>query len=109
METPSILDIGQFIASYILNLNWTYILSFILLAYLAIYFKRSENLNIPSRYLVALLGLLYGGGLAIFKSYNIEQIDTLLQSFLFALGFHKLLIEKLVSFIQRKLTAGSPE
>lgn len=106
MQTPSLIDIGQLIVNFVFDLNWTYILSFIMLAYLATYLTKVENIKFPRRYLVAILGVIYAAGLAIFKSYNIDQIDTLIQSFLFALGFHKLLIEKLVSFIQNRLSAG---
>lgn len=98
METPTILEIGKHILNYSLGLDWTFIISFILLAYGAIHVKEKENLKIETRYLVALVGLVYSVILFFIRNYNLQQVDALFQSFIFALVFHKLLIDKVLGY-----------
>lgn len=103
METPTIFEIGKHILNYALSLDWTFIISFILLAYGAIHVKEKENLKIETRYLVALVGLIYGIALYFVRSYNLQQVDVVFQSFIFALVFHKLLIDKVLTYVRNVL------
>ncbi|PHN01133.1 hypothetical protein [Flavilitoribacter nigricans] len=104
METPSLIEIGKLILDYALHLDWTFIISFILLAYGAIQLKEKEGLKMQTRYLVALTGLIYGTVLAFLRDYSLQQIDVLFQSFVFALVFHKLFIDKVLKYIQEKIS-----
>jgi hypothetical protein len=103
MQTTTLLDIGKLILDYTLSLDWTFIISFILLAYGAIIIKRKEKWKIQKRYLVGLVGLFYGAILSLIYQYNLQQVLLIFQSFVFAFVFHKLLIDHIVRFIVEKL------
>ena len=79
-------------------------LTFIFMAYGINHFRvrktlQSIGLNIRTRYRTALIGLCYGIVLYFVKDYRAAQAETLFQSFVFTLVFHKLLLEKLLLFL----------
>ncbi|WP_346881311.1 hypothetical protein [uncultured Algibacter sp.] len=99
------IQILQQIVQYINGLDWSYIITFILLAHALNYSKvldwlfKITKLKIQTRYRVMFIGLLYGIFLFFLRSYNTDKIETLLQSFVFAMVFHKLIIEKVLQQI----------
>lgn len=94
-------EILKQIFNYINALDWAYILTFIILVQALFNFnlfeKLSKVLSIPisKRYAVLFIGLIYGVFLYFLRSYNTLKIECLVQSFVFALVFHKLLLDKL--------------
>jgi len=103
MESNAIIEFGSIIVDYVQHLNWIYIISFILLAYVALYFKEKDHLKIKKRYLVAFTGIGYAAIFALVKGLNLEQINVLFQSFVFTFAFHTLFIDKVVSYIKENL------
>ena len=95
--------LGQ-ISNYINRLDWAYILTFILIAYAMNHEKVKtfivEQLGIKikmkTRYRVLITGSIYGVILFFLRGYKLSQIETLIQSFIFAMVFHKLLIDIIV-------------
>ncbi len=101
------------ITNYLNTLDWMYILTFILIGYLVNYCKLTilitkwAKIRIRTRYRVAIVGGLYGMILYFIRGYSYREIETLLASFVFALVFHKLLIEVLVNRFFSK-TSSTP-
>ncbi len=85
---------------YLNGLDWSYILSFIILAH-GLNHKHAKHvfyglfrISIMTRYRVVIIGLCYGIALYFIRGYQLEKIESLLQSFVFAVVFHKMLLEK---------------
>lgn len=93
------------IVLYINSLDWSYILTFILLTYAVNYSKvldwiyKLTKLKIQTRYRVVLIGFIYGVFLFYLRGYSTANIEPLLQSFVFAMVFHKLIIDKILQQI----------
>ena len=99
------LDILVHISNYFNSLDWAYIFTFIVIAY-GLNHYRSANffydlfrLKIATRYRVLIIGVIYGITLFFLRGYEVQRIECLLQSFAFALVFHKLLLEKFLNKI----------
>ncbi|MEL6717557.1 MAG: hypothetical protein AAFO82_00075 [Bacteroidota bacterium] len=104
MNTSTLLDLGQQVLDYVINLDWTFILSFILLAYgIRILNGKGKKVKIATRYLVAIVGTLYGVVLSLIQGYSPQYALVIFQSFVFAFVFHKLLIDKVVDFVNDQL------
>jgi len=86
---------------YLSSLDWGYIITFILIAHLlnqspvTTWLSKWTNLNIKTRYRVLIVGCLYGVIVYFVRGYTIERIECLFQSFIFALVFHKLLVDRI--------------
>ncbi len=91
------------ISNYITQLDWGYMLTFILLVYaisnLKLIKQWRSNKKLSQRYLVLLIGVIYGIILFFIRGYDTSKIEVLLQTFVFALVFHKLLIDRLVGMV----------
>ena len=89
---------------YIGSLDWTYILTFILIAHVVNtdkvrqFIKKLTGLEIRTRYRVVILGLAYGILLYFIRGNDITGIEVLLRSFIFTLVFHKLIIDTILSY-----------
>ena len=100
-------NISEAIQGYVLSLDWSFMLTFMVLCYGMNHYKIKEWLEglfkhtIRSRYLVLFTGLIYGLLLYIIRGYTIRHIENLLQSFVFALVFHKLIIESLLYWLAK--------
>ena len=98
------------ILQYINSLDWSYIITFILLTHAINYSKvvawifRITKLKIQTRYRVVFIGLVYGIFLFFLRDYNSSNIEPLLQSFVFAMIFHKLILEKFMQQILKQKT-----
>jgi hypothetical protein len=52
-----------------------------------------------TRYRVIIIGVIYGTAIYFIRGYKLNQVENLLQSFIFALVFHKFIIESLVFWL----------
>lgn len=90
------------VSNYLISLDWAYILTFIIITYGLNHYKTTSffrdlfKISIPTRYRVLIIGLLYGVTLYFIRNYTVNKIECLVQSFVFALVFHKLILETLL-------------
>ena len=96
-------DILQQIVNYLSSLDWAYIVTFILIAYSINQFKIADwlyyvtKIKVRTRYRVLIIGLFYGIFLFFIRGYTIEKVEGLLQSFVFSMVFHKLILETILN------------
>lgn len=105
METLT--DIIAQIKNYMTALDWQYIITFIIICYGINHYKVKEGLQkatgtqTRTRYRVIIIGILYGTGLYFLRGYKLQQIENLFQSFIFALVFHKFIVEALLYWLAK--------
>lgn len=91
------------ISQYVAGLDWAYMLTFICITIginsVCLNSKKRPVIQTRTRYRVALIGLLYGITLYFTRSYSIKQAEILFQSFVFALVFHKLIVEAILYWL----------
>ena len=110
MET--LFEITKQIKAYMTALDWQYIITYIIICYGINHYKVKEGLQkatgrqTRTRYRVATIGILYGIGLYFLRGYKVQQIENLFQSFVFALTFHKFIVESLMYWLVKH---GLPE
>ena len=103
-------EIVNQITNYVRELDWMYILTFIVIAYGFNHVRVKQGIEKVTRvksktkYRVALVGVLYGITLYFTRGYSLENIEGLFQSFVFAFVFHKMIIEGLIHFITKRFT-----
>ena len=112
MNTTLILEIERQVLHYLQHLDWAYILTFIMIGYVvnSAWFtrqvKQKTGICLKRRYRMAVVGLLYAVILFFLRGYELPHIESLFQSFVFALVFHKLLIDGLISYLSAKFKQG---
>lgn len=93
----------QQISNYIISLDWAYILTLILLVYVISNVKWIQKwtfkTKISYRYQVLVIGVLYATVLFFLRGYTISKVEILFQSYVFAMVFHKLLVDKFIKAI----------
>ena len=95
------------IKNYMKLLDWQYIITFIIICYGMNHYKVKEGLqkatgtHTRTRYRVIIIGVLYGTGLYFLRGYKLLQIENLFQSFIFALVFHKFIVEALLFWLAK--------
>lgn len=105
METLT--EIIAQIKNYMTVLDWQYIITFIIICYGINHYKVKERLQkatgtqTRTRYRVIIIGILYGAGLYFLRGYKLQQIENLFQSFIFALVFHKFIVEALLYWLAK--------
>ena len=57
------------------------------------------GIQVRTRYRMLLLGLIYGTLIYFVRGYTLDTVEILFQSFLFALVFHKLLVQRLMDLL----------
>ncbi len=91
------------IGRYVSSLDWAYMLTFIIITIginsYCLNRKTEAAVKTRTRYRVAFIGLLYGCVLYFTRKYTVQQAEILFQSFVFALVFHKLIIEAVVYWL----------
>ncbi|HEY9084018.1 MAG TPA: hypothetical protein VIN73_11840 [Vicingaceae bacterium] len=113
MNTTLTVAIWNQITTYVSGLDWTYIITFIIIAYGCNHHKVKGGIKTvtgvqsKTKYRVAFIGLLYGVALYFIRGYQLEKVECLFQSFVFALVFHKLILEGLTTYIGKKLRIKS--
>ena len=100
---------------YITSLDWSYIITFILLAYgtnqpkVRGFFYKVFRFRLKTRYRTLIVGVIYGVILFFIRGKDTRQIEELFKALLFAMIFHKLMIDQIVNFFSggfRKLSGG---
>ncbi|MCC6600858.1 MAG: hypothetical protein IT223_09320 [Crocinitomicaceae bacterium] len=105
METLT--EIIAHIQSYMTSLDWQYIITFIIICYGINHYKIKEGLQkatgtqTRTRYRVIIIGVVYAVGLYFLRGYKLQQIENLFQSFIFALVFHKFIVEALLYWLAK--------
>lgn len=100
----------QIFINYINGLDWPYIFSFLIIGYAINTEMAKHTLKkvigtcAKTRYRIALLGLLYGTLLFYLRGMLLSDIEPLLHSFVFAIVFHKLILDSLVAYFKNKYT-----
>ncbi len=100
--------LGQ-LAHYLTGLDWAFIVTFILLAYAVnlpqatAFFYKLFRIRWKTRYRTLLVGLTYGIALFFLRGGGLGQVEPLFQSLLFAMIFHKLMIDQVVQLFSRGL------
>jgi hypothetical protein len=103
METVT--EIIAQIRTYMAALDWQYIITFIVISYGINHYKVKEGLQkvtgicTRTRYRIIILGVVYGVIIFFVRGYRLNQVENLLQSFIFALVFHKFIIEALLFWL----------
>lgn len=107
-------DIIDVILNYFLQLDWMFILTFILLASIlvrdrvaSIYpaFMRKFLLSISKTWRVLFLGIIYGSFLYWIRGYTGKApVENMLSSLVFALVFHGAIIQYIINYVIKKLT-----
>ena len=93
MNTTLVKEILHQITHYVSALDWTYILTFIIISYGVNNYRvkqgiqKATGVKTKTRYRVALIGLVYGTVLYFLRGYGLSDVETLLQSFVFAMVF----------------------
>lgn len=106
METLT--EIISHIQNYMTSLDWSYIITFIIICYGINHYKVKEGLQkatgtqTRTRYRVIIIGVLYAVGLYFLRGYKVQQIENLFQSFIFALVFHKFIVEALLYWLAKR-------
>ena len=110
MDTSLIFPIWNQITTYMIGLDWGYILTFTVIAFGLTHLKVKRNgiktINRKrscTRYRIAITGLLYGIVLYYIRGYTLEKVECLLQSYVFALVFHELIIEGIMRFLGKRV------
>lgn len=102
----TVTEILSHISQYVAGLDWAYMLTFIIITIginsYCLNRKSKPVVQTRTRYRVAVIGLLYGATLYFTRSYTIQQAEILFQSFVFALVFHKLIIEAVLYWLIKK-------
>lgn len=89
---------------YVTELDWSFIVTFILLAYGANqpkarrFFKKMCWCSLRTRYRTLLVGFLYGALLFVLRGSDTGQIEPLFKALIFAMTFHQLLIDRVIHF-----------
>ncbi len=105
METLT--EIIAHIQHYMTSLDWQYIITFIIICYGINHYKVKEGLQkatgtqTRTRYRVIIIGVVYAVGLYFLRGYKLQQIENLFQSFIFALVFHKFIVEALLYWLAK--------
>ena len=115
MDTTIVTEIWNQITGYVSSLDWSYILTFIVIAYginhskIKAGIKKVTKVQSQTKYRVAIIGLLYAVALYFIRGYSLEKVECLFQSFVFAIVFHKLIIEGLTKYIGNKILTPQKE
>jgi hypothetical protein len=107
-------SIFQTLANYVVGLDWSYIMTFILSAYIINHSPVSNGISkviqvkARTRYRIALVGLILGVVLFLLRGYTLDKVEVLLHSFAFALVFHKLILDGIFQYLGASRSATPP-
>lgn len=105
----------EHITNYLNILDWAYILTFILLSYcmnhcrVTAFLANGLGIKVRTRYRVLITGMIYGIVIFFIRGYDLSKVECLFQSFVFAMVFHKLLVETLVERFFPKKSVKTPK
>lgn len=101
------------IMAYINGLDWNYILTFILIMYGINYYKVRmamlfiTRVKLRTRYRALLVGTIYGTLVYFIRGYTLDKVELLFRSFVFALVFHKLIVQSFLLFMAERFLPQS--
>ncbi|MFC4633497.1 hypothetical protein ACFO3O_06240 [Dokdonia ponticola] len=96
----------EYLIDYLISLDWGYVITFILISHLVnqskvtTWFFKKTNVKIRTRYRVLFIGVGYGILVYLLRGYTVANIEGLFQSFVFAMVFHKLVVERLFAVLK---------
>jgi len=96
-------DILKHLVHYLSSLDWAYIFTFIIIAFglnqkpVTDWLANVTGIKIKTRYRVLILGFIYGVIIYFIRDTMLHKVEMLLQSFVFALVFHKLILESIIN------------
>lgn len=96
-------DILKHLIHYLTSLDWAYIFTFIIIAFglnqkaVTDWLAEVTRIKIKTRYRVLIVGILYAILIYFIRETKLHRIEILIQSFVFALVFHKLILETLLN------------
>lgn len=96
-------DILKHLVDYLSSLDWAYIFTFIIIAFglnqkpVTDWLADFTGIKVKTRYRVLIVGLIYGIIVYFIRDTMLHKIEMLLQSFVFALVFHKLILESVLN------------
>ena len=99
------IKILSYIEAYFDTLDWPYIITFIIIMYgintvqVRAFLLKVIPLKLMTRYRVFFVGVLYGVVVYLIRGYKAYQIEDLLQSLVFTMVFHKMILENLLRFL----------
>ena len=108
MDFEFVPQIFNSISAYLVNLDWAYIITFIIICYginskaVTGKIRKTTGLKSITRYRVAVTGIVYAVLIFFIGGYELAETEVLMPSFIFAIVFHKLLLEKLIKWILSK-------
>jgi hypothetical protein len=106
-------DIMKQIQDYMNELDWRYIITFIIISYGINHYRVSWNITkitgkrIRTKYRMLIIGALYAIAVYFIRGYQFYQIERLFQSYIFALVFHKFIIEGVLFWLAKRALPGS--
>lgn len=109
MNTGIVQEIWNQISNYVSSLDWAYILTFIVLAYGINHYwikrkiQKVTKVKSKTRYRTAIVGMLYGLALYLIRGYELAKVECLFSSLVFALVFHKLIIDGIIAFVAKRV------
>ena len=110
METVA--ELIEKVRTYTAALDWQYIITFIIICFGMNHCKVRKGLQkvtgicTRTRYRVIIVGVAYGAVIYFIRGYKLNQLENLVQSFIFALVFHKFIIEAILFWLVKH---GLPE
>jgi hypothetical protein len=113
MKTEITQEIWNQISNYVSNLDWAYIITFIIISYGINHYwikdkiKKTTKVKSKTRYRTVIVGVLYAVALYFIRGYELEKIESLFQSLVFALVFHQLIIDGIMGFIAKRMLPES--
>lgn len=109
MDTEIFTQVWNQITKYVISLDWQFIFTFIIIAYGVNNYKVREKLlkatrvRSRTRYRTALIGLVYAIVLYFIRGYDVSRIESLFESLVFAIVFHKLIIETIMNYMVKRV------
>lgn len=109
MDTEIFTQIWNQITRYVVNLDWAFIFTFIIIAYGINNYKvkasllKATRIKSRTRYRTALIGLVYAVILYFIRGYDISKVERLFESLVFAIVFHKLIIETIMNYMAKRV------
>lgn len=97
------------VLEYLSSLDWSYMITLIVLCYafeqnkLKVKLHRWTRLQLATKYRVVVIGFFYGLFIYLIRGYSVGEIEVLLQSFVFAMVFHKVILKEVEKLILRQL------
>lgn len=109
MDTEIFTQVWNQITKYVISLDWAFIFTFIIIAYGINNYKvrasllKATRVKSRTRYRTALIGIVYAVILYFIRGYDISKIESLFESLVFAIVFHKLIIETIMNYMAKRV------